>query len=155
MAGRVVVPIHDEIGDLVAYAGRAIDGTDPKYKLPPGFHKSLVLYNLHRATEFGNMAVLVEGFFDCLRLTQVGVSSPVALMGCSMSAHQEDALCRLFQKVVIMLDGDEAGRGAAAEIAARLQKRMWVRVVTIPENRQPDELSRDEVEILLKGILAV
>src|SRR6266853_3106331 len=50
MAGRVVIPIHNERGELVAYAGRAIDGSEPRYKLPAGFHKSHVLYNLHRAS---------------------------------------------------------------------------------------------------------
>ena len=49
MSGRVVIPIHNERGELVAYAGRSIDGSEPKYKLPAGFHKSLELFNLHRA----------------------------------------------------------------------------------------------------------
>jgi hypothetical protein len=48
MKGRVVIPIHNERGELVAYAGRSIDGSDPRYKLPAGFHKSHVLFNLHR-----------------------------------------------------------------------------------------------------------
>jgi DNA primase len=49
MSGRVVIPIHNEEGGLVAYAGRTIDDSEPKYKLPVGFHKSLELFNLHRA----------------------------------------------------------------------------------------------------------
>src|ERR1039457_4911735 len=61
MVSRVVIPIHNERGELVAYAGRAIDGTEPRYKFPAGFHKGQVIYNLHRAKE--NPAVLVvEGF---------------------------------------------------------------------------------------------
>ena len=48
MSGRVVIPIHDEKGELVAYAGRAIDDSEPRYKLPAGFHKSQVVYNLQR-----------------------------------------------------------------------------------------------------------
>ena len=48
MSGRVVIPIHDDSGQLVAYAGRAVDGSEPRYKLPAGFHKGQVLYNLHR-----------------------------------------------------------------------------------------------------------
>lgn len=49
MSGRVVIPIHDPRGRLVAYAGRSLDGTPPKYRLPAGFRKSLVLFNFHRA----------------------------------------------------------------------------------------------------------
>jgi DNA primase len=71
MSGRIVFPIHNEKGELVAYAGRAIDESEPRYKFPPGFHKSLELYNLHRAIGAGNTrrrVVLVEGSFDCLRV---------------------------------------------------------------------------------------
>src|SRR5438105_1606699 len=67
MSGRVVIPIHNERGELVAYAGRAIDDRQPWYKLPVGFHKSLELFNLHRAktpASVGSTVVLVEGFFD-------------------------------------------------------------------------------------------
>ena len=49
MHGRIVIPIHNERGELVAYAGRSIDGSEPRYKLPAGFHKSVELFNLHRA----------------------------------------------------------------------------------------------------------
>src|SRR5436190_21239250 len=48
MSGRIVIPIHNERGELVAYAGRAIDGSEPKYKVPAGFRKSMELFNLHR-----------------------------------------------------------------------------------------------------------
>src|SRR5207302_4533175 len=72
MSGRIVIPIENERGELVAYAGRSIDGTEPKYKLPAGFKKSQVLFNLCRALEEDSAAavVLVEGFFDCMKVTQ-------------------------------------------------------------------------------------
>src|SRR5271157_2371844 len=59
MRGRVVIPIHNECRQLVAYAGRSIDGADPKYKLPAGFAKSKVLFNLHRALTQGQDTVIV------------------------------------------------------------------------------------------------
>jgi DNA primase len=64
MSGRIVIPIENEAGELVAYAGRAIDGSEPKYKLPAGFKRSQVLYNLARALEEDSTGavVLVEGF---------------------------------------------------------------------------------------------
>ncbi len=67
MHGRIVIPIHNESGELVAYAGRSIDDSEPRYKLPAGFHKSLELFNLHRAAGESNPereVVVVEGFFD-------------------------------------------------------------------------------------------
>jgi DNA primase len=63
--GRVVIPIRNENSELVAYAGRAIDGSEPKYRFPAGFRKSQVLFNLHRARQTGQQSVVVvEGFFD-------------------------------------------------------------------------------------------
>ena len=91
MSGRVVFPIHNKHGDLVAYAGRAIDGSEPRYKFPAGFHKSLELYNLHRVKNQSPAVVVVEGFFDCMKVSQAGYPC-VALMGCSMSKSQEKLL---------------------------------------------------------------
>ena len=80
--GRVVIPIHDERGRMLAYAGRSLDGAHPKYKMPAGFHKSGVLFNLCRAAACGEeRVVVVEGFFDCMKLHQAGQSGVVALMG--------------------------------------------------------------------------
>ena len=74
MAGRVVIPIHDENGFLVAYAGRSLDETDPKYRFPPRFRKSLVLFNLHRAAAEGKSVIVVEGFFDCFKVHQASAA---------------------------------------------------------------------------------
>ena len=73
MTGRLVIPVHNERGELIGYAGRAVDDKlaeeEGKYKTP--FSKSLVLFNLHRALEYkSKVAVVVEGFFDCLKVFQ-------------------------------------------------------------------------------------
>ncbi len=87
-----------------------------------------MLYNLQRAAEeTDGTVVLVEGFFDCIRVTQAEYAC-VALMGCSMSLEQEEQLGVHFRRVVTILDGDEAGRKAATEIAGRLVSRNWLRV---------------------------
>jgi hypothetical protein len=106
---RIVFPIHDGEGQLVAYAGRSIDGSEPRYLFPPGFRKSQVVFNLHRA---GGAAasrpagcVIVEGFFDCLRLHQAGYRKVIALMGANLSEMQETLLLASFREVVLMLDG--------------------------------------------------
>src|ERR1019366_6496631 len=73
MHDRIVIPIHNSEGELVAYAGRSIDGSEPRYKFPAGFHKSLELFNLHRVK--GEVSVvLVEGFFDCMKVKRKRVS---------------------------------------------------------------------------------
>jgi DNA primase len=99
MQGRCVIPIHNSKAELVGYAGRSIDGSEPKYRFPTGFHKSLELYNLHRTigeTHTRRRIVVVEGFFDCLRVSAAGFPC-VALMGASMSEAQEEVLVRHFQ----------------------------------------------------------
>ena len=153
MSGRVVIPIDNERGELVAYAGRAIDNSEPKYRLPAGFKKSQVLYNLARTLEDDSTGevVVVEGFFDCIKVVQAERVC-VALMGCSMSAEQEAQLASHFRRAVIMLDGDEAGRKAVVEIAGRLARKVWVRVVEVPDGKQPDQLSTEELRTLLGGI---
>jgi DNA primase len=151
MAGRVVIPIHNERGELLAYAGRSIDGTEPKYKLPAGFHKSLELYNLHRAIKNNDqmMVVVVEGFFDCMKVTAAGWPC-VALMGSSLSQTQEDLLTTHFQSAWLLFDGDEAGRNATKECVERLVRRMFVRVAELASGRQPDQMEPGEVRALLK-----
>ncbi len=148
MHDRIVIPIHNAKGELVAYAGRSIDGSEPRYKLPPGFHKSLELFNLHRAT--GELSVvLVEGFFDCVKVTQAGFAC-VALMGSTMSKVQAELLADHFAEVVVMLDGDEAGRNASVEILDRLQRIVYrVRAVSLEDGVQPDTLTPDEIRRLL------
>ena len=82
-SGRLVIPIHNHLGDLVAYCGRAVDGSEPRYRFPPGFAKSDILFNFHRAGAAGKPAVVVvEGFFDCFQLCQArpaGLAGGVAL----------------------------------------------------------------------------
>jgi DNA primase len=148
MEGRIIFPVHDETGALVAYAGRSIGETEPRYKFPARFRKSLVLFNLHRAVRHGKAVIVVEGFFDCLSAHQAGFPCVVALMGCSLSARQEALLQQHFRQVTLMLDGDNAGRRAGTTIAARLVTKLAVRVVEIPLGTQPDQLSADQIRCL-------
>ena len=142
MSGRVVIPIHNERGELIAYAGRAIDQTEPKYKLPTGFKKSAVLFNLQRVVS--DQVIVVEGFFDCVKVHQAGYTEVVALMGCSLSAQQQELLQGV-RKIILVLDGDDAGRDAAKEIAARLVTSHLVRIIPLNDGVQPDQLSSEEI----------
>jgi DNA primase len=148
MEGRIVVPIHDENGLLVAYAGRSIDQTEPRYRFPARFRKSLVLFNLHRASVAGKSVIVVEGFFDCLKVHEAGLPCVVALMGCSLSLRQEELLCEQFQEVTLFLDGDSAGRAAGAAIAQRLVPKVSTRLVEVPAGSQPDQLGADQIRCL-------
>ncbi len=150
MHDRIVIPIHNPKGELVAYAGRAIDGSEPRYKFPAGFHKSMELYNLHRVRDELSV-VLVEGFFDCMKVTQAGFPC-VALMGSTMSNAQEELIREHFAHVVVMLDGDDAGRGASEEIADRIRRVIFqVDIVALADGVQPDQLLEDELHRQLES----
>jgi len=146
LAGRIAIPIHNPHGDLVAYAGRHPKGKAPRYKFPSGFHKSLELYNLHRAKHEAPQRglVLVEGFFDVIALWQLGMPNAVALMGTELSTAQEALLVQHTDRVVLLLDGDEAGRSAMQELLPRLARRLFVRTVELPDGVQPDSLEQGD-----------
>jgi DNA primase len=146
LQGRMVIPIHNERGHLLAYAGRSINSTGPKYKLPAGFKKSDVLFNLHRAIAHREQKIIVvEGFFDCLKVHQAGLPCVVALMGCSLSEYQETLLVQSVRNVVLMLDADSAGYHGSAVIADRLSKHCGVEIVGLAAGQQPDRLSTPEI----------
>lgn len=155
MHGRVVIPIHDEYGQLLAYAGRAIGNLCPKYKLPAGFRKSDVLFNLHRAKACGSgRIILVEGFFDCLQVLQAGLPNVVALMGCCLSFRQEMLLLDRFRHVVLMLDADPAGQQGSRVIATRLATRCKIEIIHLESGQQPDQLSSAEIHRALSTATA-
>jgi DNA primase len=147
MNRRIVIPIHNERGELVGYAGRAIGNSEPRYKFPPGFHK-VELYNLHRALKKAGergTVVLVEGFFGCISVFLAGFPC-VALMGSTMAKEQELLLKRHFSGVVLMLDGDEAGRLCTDDCLLRLGRLgLWLRVAVVPEGIQPDQIEPEEI----------
>jgi DNA primase len=160
MAGRIAIPIHDGEGQVVAYAGRCIDDpTDdsPKYKLPPGFRKSLELFNIDRAIKepADKPLVIVEGFFGCMALHQLGMKKVVALMGSTMSIAQEELIRRHTNpenQIIVMLDEDEAGQAGRDDIACRISKICFVKIhVFAQSGMQPEHLAAEEVQSLLEA----
>jgi DNA primase len=151
--GWIAIPIHNAAGKLVAYAGRwpgeTVEGM-PKYKLPRGFKKSLELFNQHRAKKADQHQplVIVEGYFSCLRLWQAGHRRVVALMGSMLSPAQEEAILQTAKasEVVLLFDGDAAGRNGAAQVWDRLSQKVPVRIVRLADGQQPDDL--DDAELL-------
>ena len=122
----------------------------PNTSFPPASAKALELFNLQRAVATGaHTVIVVEGYFDCMRVHQAGLPCVVALMGSSLSAEQEQALRQYFQEVVLMLDGDAAGRTASRSIAAKLSGGPLVTLIQLPDGAQPDQLSVDSLRQLL------
>jgi len=162
MADRIAIPIHNVKGEVVAYAGRfpgePPEGT-PKYKLPPGFRKSQELFNIDRAVRepADQPLVIVEGFFDAMKLHQHGCRNVVALMGSTMSAPQEELIrqhTNSQNRVIVMLDENEAGQAGRDDIACRLSKFCFVRVHQFPKpDMEPEHLTAEEVQQLFGGVL--
>lgn len=156
-AGRFIIPLHNETGDLVGYAGRTIDDNEPKYLFPPstkGFHKSHLVYNLHHVLQLGSdTAILVEGFFSVMWLYQAGLPQAVGLLGSELLTEQEGMLCRHFGRILLLLDGDKAGRAATQACLERLGRSMWVKAVLLGDELQPDHLSVEEISALVRATL--
>src|SRR5664279_109007 len=157
MVGRIAIPIQNEEGNVVAYVGRwpgEPPGDTPKYKLPPGFRKSQELFNIDRAVKepSDQPLVIVEGFFDCMKLHQHGCRKVVALMGSTLSAAQEELIRKhtdRHSQIIVMLDEDEAGQAGREDIAVRLAKFVFVKVHTFEKpDMQPDNLTAEEVSAL-------
>lgn len=155
MKDRIAIPLHNEKGELVGYAGRwvATDSEIPsgegKYKLPQGFHKSHVVYNLHRVPPDAKRVVLVEGFFSVFWLHQNGWPNVVSVMGSSFSYRQICLLCERFKGVQLFLDGDEAGQEAARKVSIDFARHTWVKIIECPQDLQPDRLPAEELKRLL------
>lgn len=160
MAGRIAIPIHNAADELVAYIGRWPQDEgwpegEGKYKLPPGFKKSLELFNFHRAKEFAQLQelILVEGLFDCMKVWQAGFQNLVALMGSSMSEEQERLIVQAVGsggRVALMFDEDAAGWTCRDEVLERLVFQVYVKVIGLgDEGLQPDSLTEEEIKKLL------
>jgi DNA primase len=152
MHGRLVIPIHNCDGELVAYCGRSVDQRQPRYRVPPAFAKSEVLFNMHRASSGQhNLVVVVEGFFDCMNVHQAGVQSVIGLMGSALYEPQRHVLLERFRHVILLLDGDATGRKASAAIAQKLRPHCQVRVILLPDGVQPDQLPAQEIREALQS----
>lgn len=153
-SGRFVIPLHDADSQLVGYAGRSLDYSEPKYLFPSnekGFYKSRLLFNLHRvlaAKRSDEPVVVVEGFIGCMWLHQAGIPS-VAILGSALSEEQEKLLASHFERVVLLFDGDAAGRAATDDCLKRLSRQMFVKAVDLADDEQPDDLSAEKLRELV------
>ena len=160
MADRIAIPIHNVKGEVVAYAGRFIGAPPegaPKYKLPPGFRKSQELFNLDRAIKepADKPLLIVEGFFDAMKIHDHGYRKVVAIMGATLSSAQEELIRQHTTSdshVIVMLDENEAGKAGREDIACRLSKFCFVRVHQFPRpDMEPEHLTDEEVADIVEG----
>ena len=160
MRGCIAMPVHDDEGTLVAYAGRRLKAADikefGKYKFPKGFRKELVLYNLHRAKQYQKEhgLILVEGFFSVVKLHEFGFPNAVAPMGCELS-DQQVRLMRDAKEVIVIFDGDEAGAKGAAHAKEKLSPHVPVRVVKLPAGTEPEDFSPKARRWLVNGMASL
>lgn len=153
MAGRICIPLHNENGELVGYSGRYAkedlpEGTT-RYKLPKGFQKSLVLFNLHRLLSSNpKHLVLVEGYWSVLRLHSEGIPV-VASLGASLSDQQVELMVNAgIRYVTVLYDGDDGGRQGAVEAVNRLSSHTYVRKIDLPDGIKPDVMDEEYLKRL-------
>lgn len=157
LRGMIAIPIHDEEGILIAYAGRRLKAVDiaefGKYKFPKGYRKELVLYNLNRAKSYQKEQglILVEGFFSVAKLHAFGFPNVVASMGCELSDSQARLMSEA-KEVIILFDGDEAGYKGALHAKEKISKYVPVRIVKLPEKTEPEDFSPKALRWLINGI---
>jgi len=154
LAGRIIVPIHNVSGALLAYAGCSVDSAVVPQRLffPPQFDPSLEVYNLHRAiAPQKEEVIVVEDFFDCMKVHQAGFPAVIALMGHEMSMAQEAALVAKFTRLLLFLDGDDAGWRSAQECIRRLATQAFVRTAILPSHSKPINLSEDEIRAIIRS----
>ncbi|HKA02659.1 MAG TPA: DNA primase [Candidatus Solibacter sp.] len=148
---RLMFPIHNEMGKIIAFGGRALSPEDePKYLNSPEttiYKKSAVLYNLHRAKDpmrKDDRVILVEGYMDAIGVTAAGVGNVVASCGTALTETQVRSLKRHTHRIAVNFDPDAAGESAAERsLKMLLTEGMQVRVVELEDELDPDEYCKE------------
>jgi DNA primase len=148
---RVMFPIANESGKIVAFGGRALGDDLPKYLNSPEtpiYSKSSVLYHLDRAKEAlrqRDLAVLVEGYMDAIAVARAGISNVVASCGTSLTETQVKLINRFTRRIVVNYDPDTAGQAATERsLSILLEQGADVRVLALPGGKDPDSFLRAE-----------
>jgi DNA primase len=165
---RVIFPIADRSGRVIAFGGRALEKeVQAKYLNSPEtplFHKGQCLYNHHRARKAAHetgRVVVVEGYMDVIAMTGAGVAECVAPLGTALTPDQCELLWRMAEEPILCFDGDRAGRKAAYRAIDTAMPLMSVgrslRFALLPEGIDPDDLARSSgaegIADLLSGSL--
>ena len=148
---RVMFPIHNDVGEVIAFSGRILDKNAETAKYvnspeTPLFRKGRVLFGLHK-TKRGlieaDCAIVCEGQLDLITLFEAGITNVVAPQGTAFTENQARILKRFVSEVVLCFDADVAGQKAAERsLEALLQNNLVVRVAEMPEGEDPDSMVR-------------
>lgn len=144
--GRIIFPIHDLRGRVVAFGGRALENAEPKYlnsPESPAFKKGAVLYGLYQAKQSvmkEGAAIVVEGYFDLIAMHKHGFKNSVATMGTALTVEHIRLLKTRASTVYALFDSDEAGKKAAIRsLELFLEEDLTCRAVVLPSAKDPDE----------------
>lgn len=150
--GRIMIPIRDPRGRVIAFGGRILGAGEPKYLNSPDtplFDKGRTLYNLHLAAPASRQSgrvVVVEGYMDVIALAQAGFGECVAPLGTALTEHQIERLWKMVDRPLLCFDGDNAGQKAAMRAATRalplLRPGLSLGFVSLPGGQDPDDLVR-------------
>jgi len=164
---RIMFPITDTSGKVIAFGGRILPGRPaggeppPKYLNSPEspvFRKGHTLYGLALARDAirkADRAIVVEGYLDLIALAQAGIGEVVAPLGTALTAEQLRLLRRFTETVIACFDGDLAGRRAAARsFPVFLEAGLWGRGAFLPAGEDPDTFVRAQGRVALEGVLA-
>ncbi|HEM6021862.1 TPA: DNA primase [Streptococcus suis] len=161
---RIIFPLADEYGRIVAFSGRIWTEEDrnnkqlAKYKNSRStaiFNKSYELYHLDKAKAVikkQREAYLMEGFLDVIAAHRVGIDNAVASMGTALTREHVAHLAKFCKKIVLTYDGDKAGQAATMKALDELQD-FQVEIVSLPDNTDPDEFLQKNSEEALQQVL--
>lgn len=143
---RVIVPIIDIRGNVIGFGGRILDDSKPKYINTSDtlvFKKTNNLFGLNFAKSTGKKLILCEGYMDVIALHQAGFTNAVAALGTSFTADHARLLSRYADEVTLIFDSDAAGqKGAQRAIGLIRETGVDIRVVAVPNGKDPDEFIR-------------
>jgi DNA primase len=151
---RIMFPIRDSRGRIIAFGGRILDQGEPKYLNSPEtvlFHKGHELYGLYEARRSRTnlkRLLIVEGYMDAVRLHQYGINYAVATLGTATTPEHFKRIFRLVSEVVFAFDGDRAGRAAAwralQHALPEARQGREIRFLFLPDGHDPDSLVGEE-----------
>jgi DNA primase len=161
--GRLMIPIRDPRGRVIAFGGRILGAGEPKYLNSPDtplFDKGRTLYNLDKASPASRASgrvIVVEGYMDAIALAQAGFGEAVAPLGTALTEQQIAMLWRMVPKPLLCFDGDAAGQKAAFRGAQRalggLKPGHSLEFVTLPEGQDPDDLVKAKGAVAFGALL--
>ncbi|MFZ1741519.1 MAG: DNA primase, partial [Pontixanthobacter sp.] len=162
---RLMLPIHDARGRVIAFGGRILeaDTKAPKYLNSPDtplFDKGRTLYNFHRAgpaSRQTNRIVVVEGYMDVIALADAGIEDAVAPLGTALTERQLEMLWRMVEVPILCFDGDAAGQRAAMRAVSRalpmLRPAHSLKIARLPSGLDPDDLLKQKGRAALDQLL--